>query len=391
MQPETSKSPLPFLGSLARSSRPEDRALWLRVASDYFLRADAGDAAVSEDFAENFEVCWAGSDEADRLALAHRLIERSKFPPRLALTVLDFGGPAAEAILAHAPGLPRSRLLAACEDPRLVLAVARRSDLDPELVASILDNETEDAAALLIANPRAPLEGDSYSRLVAIAKACSARGDYGLAERLLARPRLTLEAAPLFLEASSSQRRSLLMAAQRAELGRPRAAPAASAPRGSFDALEEAAMSGEIEEFSAILGEWLGCDATMAKRIVADRSGEPLALALSALGAPNDVAVRVLTAADFSEGAEYRRVGALARLQDALTPLAARRVLDAILEGSRLTPAETAPVVRPSVPAGTERRAREPAPFIREEALPPAVRRRRRAFAYLAANGGLSD
>ena len=307
------------------------------------------------------------------------------------MTILDFGGPAAEEILSRAPALPRSRLLAACEDPRLASLVARRADLDAELVAAILESETENAAAALIANPRAPIEGDSYRRLVAIAKACSARGDHAFAERLLARPRLTLEAASLFLEASTSQRKVLLLAAQRAELGRPRAATATSAPRGSFDSLEEAAMSGEIEEFSTILGEWLGCEAAMARRIVADRSGEPLALALSALGAPNDVSVRVLTAADFSEGAEYRRVGALARLQDALNPVAARRVLDAILEGSLLTPVEPMPAVRAPAPAGTERRAREPAPFIREEALPPAVRRRRRAFAYLAANGGLSD
>ena len=91
-------------------------------------------------------------------------------------------------------------------------------------------------------------------------------------------------------------------------------------------------MTGEAELFARALAETLGCPNSLAEKIAADRSGEPLAVTLAAIGAPNDVSVRILTSSDLRDGADYRRIGALARLQDALSPSAARRVVAAIIE-----------------------------------------------------------
>ena len=55
--------PLPFLGSLARSPRVEDRLLWLRVAVDYFVADATPDAALRAEFEANFADCLAGADD----------------------------------------------------------------------------------------------------------------------------------------------------------------------------------------------------------------------------------------------------------------------------------------------------------------------------------------
>ena len=62
----------------------------------------------------------------------------------------------------------------------------------------------------------------------------------------------------------------------------------------------------------------------LAERIVAEPSGEPLVVALAALGAPEDAAMRILLLGD-AVSLDYKRLGALTRLKDALHPAAARR------------------------------------------------------------------
>ena len=140
------------------------------------------------------------------------------------------------------------------------------------------------------------------------------------------------EYAALFMEASSAQRTLILLAVQRAELGKPRGAPPPGASSEAIAKLERFALTGESELFLGALAETLGCSISLAEKIAADRSGELLAVTLAAIGTPNDVSVRILTSSDLRDGADYRRIGALARLQDALSPSAAQRVIAAIIE-----------------------------------------------------------
>jgi hypothetical protein len=122
-----------------------------------------------------------------------------------------------------------------------------------------------------------------------------------------------------------------------------------------------------------------------------------LAVTLAAIGTPNDVSVRILTSSDLRDGADYRRIGALARLQDALSPSAAQRVIAAIIENpqDRESPAPAqlelpAPPPRPQPPIDRRPRA-TPVQSPREESVPAAVLRRRRAFAFLGAHRPLED
>ena len=218
-------------------------------------------------------------------------------------------------------------------------------------------------------------------------------GDRRLAEGLLARTPPRAEYAALFMEASSAQRTLILLAVQRAELGKPRGAPPPGAPSEAIAKLERFALTGEFELFSGALAETLGCSNSLAEKIAADRSGELLAVTLAAIGTPNDVSVRILTSSDLRDGADYRRVGALARLQDALSPSAAQRVISAIIENRRIAkapPRRGSSCRRLRRARGLSRRSTVALARFRfnRHARSPCRRlcsRRRRAFAFLGA------
>jgi uncharacterized protein (DUF2336 family) len=392
--------PLPFLGSLARSPRVEDRLLWLRVAVDYFVAGATPDAALSAEFEANFADCLAGADDENRLTVAKKLLSRGHAPPYLLTAIEALGGDAALFVLERAPGLPREKLLADAEESERANAIARRIDLDDELIWTIVRGPAPEARVALLENQRAPVSAEQYLRLARQAKAdIETAGDRRLADALLARMPTRAEYAPLFMEASSAQRTLILLAVQRAELGKPRVAPPPGAPSEAIARLERYALTGEAELFVRALAETLGCPNGLAEKIAADRTGEPLAVTLAAIGAPNDVSVRILTSSDLRDGADYRRIGALARLQDALSSSAARRVVAAIIEnpqdaeGRVRAPLKSpAPARRPESPASVDRRPRAaPAPAPREETVPAAVMRRRRAFAFLGAHRPLGD
>ena len=108
--------PLPFLGSLARSPRVEDRLLWLRVAVDYFLVDATPDAALTAEFEANFAYCLAEADDENRLTVAEKLLSRGHAPPYLLAAIEALGGDAALFVLERAQGLPREKLLADAEE-----------------------------------------------------------------------------------------------------------------------------------------------------------------------------------------------------------------------------------------------------------------------------------
>jgi hypothetical protein len=384
---------LPFLSSLALSPRAEDRSLWLRIAIDYLLSDERADPALREEFSAKFFAILANTDDAGRLAVAGKLFSPGeRAPPQLVAGFAALGGEAELYVLAHALDIPRETLLTAAGDSKRAAAVARRGDLDAELVATLLGGGEAPTLAALVENARAPLSADQILALALRARTeIETSGERRFAELLLARAPMRAEHAPLFLEATQAQRTAILLAAQRAELGQPRAPTAANAPREAIELLERQALAGDREVFVSTLAETLGSSLALAERIAGDRSGEPLAVALTAIGAANDVSVRILTSSDLRDGADYPRVRALARLQDILNPAAARRVIAALIadpqtrdqsEPARAAKAAERAISQPS----SERRARVSPAAPREENLSPAVRRRRHALAFLAAH-----
>ncbi len=155
------------------------------------------------------------------------------------------------------------------------------------------------------------------------------QGDRRLADAVLQRGQKWPESASLFLCARPSQRIEILFAAQRSRLGRPIASsiPTTSA---SLEELEFAAVARQPELFLALFAEALDYEPELVRKIVDDPTGEPLAVALAALGAANEVLVRILISNDLLAGAAYQRIGALTRLNNALDRNAAKMIVAAL-------------------------------------------------------------
>ena len=388
MASDLSPADLPFLEGLAHSSHAADRLLWLRVATDYVLAPPAEAPSRRAEFTAALNQSLRDADEATRCAVARKLASSVEAADILA-GLVALGGEAALYTLRRAAGLPREQLIAAAEtDVAQARAVARRDDLDPEIVALLAEHDEIEVLLALARNQRAPLDSRLFARLAWRARQrIDTALDRRLAQALLERGPAGLEHAALFLEADSGRRAEIMTAAQRAALGGWRA-PAAT--RGSADSvprLERFALEGEPELFAGALAEALKCSIELAKRIAGDRSGEPLAVTLSALGAPSDVTVRILTSRDLQDGADYRRIGALARFKDALDPSAAELLLAAMIGDTARPRPRSRPVLDPDASATASRPqvsgvAAAPRNWLKDTDVTPATLRRRRAFAF---------
>jgi hypothetical protein len=376
---------LPFLDALAASPRPADRQLWLRVAADCLVGMPA-DAPRRRAVLAVTAAALREADEATRSAFARRLTPYPAAADAVAI-VEALGGEAALVALAEAVALPRERLIAAAEgEPAQARAVARRADLDATLVARLVEREEIEVVLALARNGRAPIDASRFAALARIAMArIEAAGDRRLADALLERTPATIEQAALFFEADAAHRGRIVAAAQRATLGRREPAFDHGEIVGVVARLEQNAMVGDWTQFDVELAEAFGCAPAFAARIAGDASGEPLAVALAALYAPNDATVRILAARDLLDGGNYRRIAALARLRDALSPAAARLTMAAMIGAPQPAPARRQPQYDPTAAATPSR----PAAAARSAVSLPAVLRRRRALALaVGARGG---
>ena len=358
-------SDFPFVASLADSANPNDRRIWLRVACDHFVAADRADADAVERFAAAVSRQLDKADPTTILEAAQRLAPCPRTPASLLAKLGSFSPQASDFVLEHGASFGTADLIGAIESGRRqAVAVARRPDLDAKVIGALVGSDEIEVLTELAVNPRVRLEGAVLADLLQRARTLAEdRGDRRLAQTLLKRRPLPPESATLFLVADPFQRVEILLAVQRAQLGRP---PGRSAPIASeiVDELEQASAARRPKEFVNVLAKALECESALAERIVDDPSGEPLAVAMAALGAPSDVLVRVLIAKDLQGGETYQRIGALARLNNALTRNAALAVTSALLNGAH--PRQQAPSTvtvaprRDPAPRGASRSASPP-------------------------------
>jgi uncharacterized protein (DUF2336 family) len=368
------RTQLPFLASLEGRRDPEARRVLLRVATDRFINDPAPSREATARYEQEALPLIVDCDPATRLIVARKIAPRPAAPVAILELILGRGGAAALVVLERAVAMRRALLVAAIGgEPAKACAVARRSDLDEEMIGLLAPRPEPEIALALADNPSAPI---STEILIDLAR--RAERDEELARALLARGSAPLELASLFLYASSTQRAAMLIAAQRAELVR--SSPSSPWPRsaGAAAKLERYALARQPALFVATLAEALGCNGDLAERIVAESTGEPLAVALAALGAPEDATMRILLLGD-AVTLDYKRLGALTRLKDALHPVAARRIVSAMIGAQRIERAVVDPVLDPAAAPAPSRAA----PARVGPAKPDAaqVLRRRRAFA----------
>ena len=375
---------LPFLASLQGRRDVESRRVLLRVITDQFVNDPAPSPEIIADYEKEAAPLLADCDPATRLIVARKLASRPTAPAAMLDLILRGGGEAALTVLERAVAIGRDRSLAAIDaDPASASAIARRADLDDEMVDRLALHAAPEVALALTENASATLAAQIFAALVRRAVA-----DESLAKALLARAVAPLDAAALFLYASSSQRAAMLIAAQRAELARSTPSSVWTGAAAAVAKLERCALARQPTKFVATLGEALGCNPDFAARIAAEPSGEPLAVALAALGAPEDATMRILLLGE-AVNLDYRRLGALTRLRDALHPAAARRIVSAMVGAQREQRLSFDAALDPTA-APTPSRA---APSRQGATTPDAahILRRRRAFQLSAAPRLLRD
>lgn len=370
---DPTRTQLPFLTSLVGRRDPEARRILLRVATDRFVNEPVLSRESIARFEKEALPLLLDSDPHTRLIVARKLAPLLSTPTALLETILALGGEAALTVLERAVAIDRERLsVAARGDDAEAVAIAQRTDLDEELIRQLAERSEPAVVFALADNASAAIPADIFTLL-----ARRTTRDEKLARALLARPVAPLDQAALFLYASSPQRAAMLLAAQRAEMAR---TPAPAWPGGAEAAakLERQALARQPAQFIATLAEALGCAPDLAERIVGEPSGEALAVALAALGAAEDATMRILLLGD-AVNLDYKRLGALTRLKDALHPAAARRIVAAIVgvEPPRNAVAEPVldPKAAPTPSRATPGRVSLPKPDAAQ------VLRRRRAFA----------
>jgi hypothetical protein len=331
---------LPFLRTLSQSERAPDRVSFVRVLSDYAAFARDRRIEVPEDWLEGLRCCLENARLEERdahlatLAPFETLFGGRRVPagPKWfsAASTPETGGPQCAETPARSNFGQSGNKPAAAEATVAQASTAIRRE---QLAAHIAEGDLE-ALIALASNPLERLRSEDIVPLVARARlAFDTIGDGRLAHAILSGNPTRLEMAPLFMAATSDQRWALMLAAQRAELGRRNPVAFATVGREAIARLEYAAIAGSSEQFQDLLARAVGAPVDLAARIAADPTGEALVMALVAIGAPNDVCVRVLTASDMRERGRFPRIHALSRLSGSASPLAARRILAAIVGG----------------------------------------------------------
>lgn len=335
----------------------------LRVLVDLYIQADEHTPDEVAQFREIAGTLAREVDAETALTVACRLAAYDDTPPSVGEALVARKDDAARIILADAHWLPRYVLVeqAAAGNRLLAAAVAARARLEPSIVRLLLSRRDPLVDTTLAANTTVRFGADVRAELLArarqedaIGRALLSRGDFAPIDR-----------AVLFLLADRAARESILDAAEAMTAGAQDAA--VQPPPELLTGLETAARFGDADAFAALLALGLGSSTAKVGRIVADRTGEPLVLALVALGVPDDAAIRLLMIRDPLVGQSTQRVFGLIDLSRRVSRSAARLIVDAIL-GVQREPGMQGRHVPAHDPAETDRRGQAGhAPAAREQ------------------------
>ncbi len=357
---------------LGRTPDVDIRPVLLRVLVDMFVRRvhhAPGDLAQFEDMIGRL------LDEADaevRASVAEKLSAHPATPRGLVDRFIAEGGAVAVPALALA-AVDGDALVhaAAWGTAAMALAVAGRPDLSAEAVASLIDRPEPEVLLAVAENAAAPVDAPAFRYLVR-----RARGDEALGRALLGREGHVAERAPLFLLATSEQRAAVILAARREDLGPDTPAPRVTAEdAAALTRLERAILSPDRDGFDSALAAGLNLRLEDAWRLIDDPKGEPLALALAALGASAELAARVFILSGPAIGHSVMAVRSLTALVDGIPRRTASRLVAAMTHAAARVPrkAGAEPETRSRTEDGRSlARARERA----EEAGAVAQRRR---------------
>jgi uncharacterized protein (DUF2336 family) len=331
------------------------RPVLLRVATDLFVMKDHH---APEEVRQFQEIALHMLDQVDaetRVMIAGKLAAHGGAPAAIIERLIACGGETAAVVLEKTSAIGARTLVgAACfGDAATAAAVARRADLAPELVQALAARAEPVVLVALAENRSAAISRRSFLALVR-----RARTDLRLAAALLARTDDFDDLAPLFLAADSDQRAAIILAAKRRALGRPRQV-APPADTALLARLEKLAAQPNRRPFAAMLAAATGARIEDMGKVVDDRSGEPLALVLSALGITPAAATRIFLMGDPEIAHSYPRIAALHQLVADMNPHMARRLVAHFLDLARES-SRTLAATDPTASATPSRSGRVP-------------------------------
>lgn len=326
---------LHHLAACGLSEAGGPKPLLLRVLTDLFVMRPMHSHAESRQFAEIAHRLIADATQAECDHAASVLCHHPAAPPDLLDRLALRGGEGALLLFAHCRALstPVLQDAAATGESAVAEAMARRADLDASMIATLAARDEIDVLHTLARNNSAPLAASVLVRLVA-----RARLDAQLAQALVTRLPHRVETLALFMMADA-RARALMIARTRDSAGESETLSTAL-EHGAETALrriEAMAVEGAMDDVAAALAEACQCDALLARAIVADSGGEPLAIALRALGLRPEIVTRIVLHVDPHICHARGRATALARLASGLSQQVARRILDA-MSGRHIAP-----------------------------------------------------
>lgn len=304
------------------------KPLLLRVLTDLFVMRPTHSPEETRQFAEIAHRLLAEATQAECDHAAAVLSRHPAAPPDLLDRLARRGGAAALTLFAQCRSLstPVLQDAASTGDMAVATAIAQRPDLDARMIAALAARDEIEVLRALAQNESAPLGVAALPGLVA-----RAREDAELAQALVSRLPHRPETLALFLMADARQR-ALMIARTRESAGEGEA-PSLALEHGADTALrriEAIALDSAQDDFVKALAEACHIEDEQAQAILADVGGEPLAIALRALGLRPEIVTRIFLFVDPQISHSYGRVSALARLANGLSQDVARRILDAM-------------------------------------------------------------
>lgn len=317
---------------LGRTPDVDIRPVLLRVLVDMFVRRAHHAPSDLLQFEDMIGRLLDDADAEVRRAVAETLAGHPATPPGLVARFLAEGGDVAVPVLARAE-IDAQALIQAADwgTTAMAVAVASRPDLSVAAVESLAARPEPEVLRALAQNAAAPLAAETIRYLVR-----RARDDEALGRALLDRDGLPPAAqAPLFLLADSAGRAAILLAARREDLGpderRTRLTPAETA---ALDRVERAIMAPDRDGFDAALALALDVRIEDVWRLIDDTRGEPLAVALAAIGASAELAARVFILSGPAIGHSVMAVRNLTALVESLPRRTALRLVAAMTQAA---------------------------------------------------------
>jgi uncharacterized protein (DUF2336 family) len=339
-----------------KSQRPDVDPSLLRVIIDQFLERSThplGDIVQFERLALGL---MEGLDAETIAPMAQSLCLHPETPVGVVARLFDKGGECARIAFEFARDISEADLLATAEygPVELASAIARRGDLDRTIISALVSRPESEILRSLVANRNARLDRAAL-RVLALA----GRDDLVLGRILLDRRESNLDMEPLFLAATRIERAAIMLEATRCALADP---VPESTPRADSDTLAEALEAAMLVHDGAaaaeLIADALDCRKSRARTILADQSGEALALVFLVLGIGEEAAMRLFLCANPRIASDARSLVALMRF---IPPRAAKRIVTSMTGAVR---AEREPPRRqqPGVgrPAGASRAAADP-------------------------------